>query len=68
MRPAIASGIVTGYAPVSYWPIFSRPQKQSQRSFRSSFLLIVLSGECRMKLRLLRAKNLRPVQKKTQEQ
>ena len=53
MRPAIASGIVTGYAPVSYWPIFSRPQKQSQRSFWSSFLLIVLGGECRMKLRLL---------------
>ena len=23
MRPAIASGIATGDAPVSYWPIFS---------------------------------------------
>ena len=23
MRPAIVSGIVTGDAPVSYWPIFS---------------------------------------------
>ena len=40
MRPAIASGIVTGDAPVSYWPIFSRPPEQAQKSLRSSFLLV----------------------------
>ena len=32
MRPAIASGIVTGDAPVSYWTMFS--QQQYQKSLR----------------------------------
>lgn len=27
MRPVIASGIVTGDAPVSYWPIFEKTKK-----------------------------------------
>ena len=34
MRPAIDSGIVTADASVSYWPIFSQPWKQSQKSLR----------------------------------
>ena len=32
MRPAIASGIVTGHAPVSYWPILlSLPSNSPRR-------------------------------------
>ena len=38
MRPAIVSGIVTGYAPVSYWSIFPCPWGESQRSLRRSRL------------------------------
>ena len=34
MRPAIVSGIVTGYAPVSYWSIFPYPWGESKRSLR----------------------------------
>ena len=52
MEPAIVSGIVTGDTSVSYWPIFSRPQKHSQKSLRSSFLLVFLSGERWMKIKV----------------
>ena len=36
VRPAIASGIVTGDVPVSYWPIFLLPvsSNSSQKSLR----------------------------------
>ena len=34
MRPAIVSGIVTGYATVTYWSIFPCPWGESQRSLR----------------------------------
>ena len=37
MCPAIGSGIVTGDAPYSYWPIcFPGPYKQSQKPLRKS--------------------------------
>ena len=32
-RPAIVSGIVTGDAPISYWPIFHPVPSNSSRSF-----------------------------------
>ena len=43
MRPAIASGIVTGYAPVRYWPIYfpvpgNRPCESKLCPGFSSFL------------------------------
>ena len=45
MSPAIVSGIVTGDAPFSYWPVFSRFHSNSPRSLlqkltRSSFFLL----------------------------
>ena len=40
MRPAIDSGIVTGDAPVSYWPIFSQFQKSLRKLTRPISLLV----------------------------
>ena len=34
MRPEIVSGIVTGDAPVSYWPFFSCPWQHIQKSLQ----------------------------------
>ena len=36
MSPAIVSGIVTGDAPFSYWPVFSRFHSNSPRSLNKS--------------------------------
>ena len=36
MRPAMVSGIVTGDAPVSYWPIFSPVPRERPRSLCES--------------------------------
>ena len=40
MRPAIVSGIVTGDAPISYWPFFSLSQKSLRTLARPSSSLI----------------------------
>ena len=36
MRPAIVSGMVTGDAPVSYWPVLSPDPTNSTRSLCES--------------------------------
>ena len=57
MRLAIVSGMVTGEAPVSYWPIFSLSlvtvPKALRKLSRPSFLLVfsgaALGGGCMKK-------------------
>ena len=53
MYPAIVSGIITGEALISYWPIFFRIPSNSPRTeslpalARPSFLVSALSNDSR---------------------